>query len=241
MLHQTNGIVIHSLKYSESSLIVKIYTSLFGLQSYLIRGVRSQKSKIKPALFQPLRLLEIVAYHNDRLSLQSVKEVRLAQPFHSIPEDIRKSAIALFMNELLYRTIREEEKNQELFRYVWESAMLLDHTNEKVSDFPLLFMLGLAVHLGISPSQNYTQNTPYFNLQEGVFQHLIPNHPHYLDETGSKLLASLLNISMSDHAMTVMNAREREAMLEALILYFRLHLPGFTGIKSHQVLHAVLS
>jgi DNA repair protein RecO (recombination protein O) len=241
MLHQTKGIVIHSLKYSESSIIVKIYTALFGLQSYLIKGVRSQKSKIKPALFQPLTLLELVVYHNDRRSLHSVKEVRLAQPFHTIPYDIIKSSIALFIDELLYRTIREEEANPELFGYIWESSILLDNTEGNVSNFHLLFLLELSVHLGIYPQQNHSKSNTLFNLREGIFQADIPNHPNYLDNVNSKILVTLLNTPLSMHESLALSSKERHFFLETLLLYFRFHLPGFTGIKSHHVLHSVLS
>nr|MBC8458136.1 DNA repair protein RecO [Deltaproteobacteria bacterium] len=103
MLYKTRGIVLHSVKYSESSLIVKVYTEIFGLQSYLLKGIRSQKAKTKPALFQSLSLLDMVVYHKEKSSLHPVKEVRLAAPTHSISSDIRKSSIALFLAELIYR------------------------------------------------------------------------------------------------------------------------------------------
>ncbi len=241
MLHQTKGIVFHSLKYSESSLIVKIYTALFGLQSFLIKGARSQKSKVKPALFQPLTLLELVVYHNERTSLQSIKEVQLSHPFHTIPYNIIKSSIALFMDELLYRTIREEEANSELFGYIWDSSILLDQTEGNVSNFHLLFLLELAVHLGISPQQNHSKSNTLFNLRDGIFQAEIPNHPNYLDVASSEILVALLNTPLPGHASLSLNSKDRHFILEALLRYFEFHLPGFTGIKSHHVLHSVLS
>ena len=114
MLHTTRGIVLHTTKYSETSLVAKIYTEVFGLQSYLVKGIRKQKAKLRPALFQPMTLADLVVYHKDKGSLQNIKESRIAVPYRSIPFDIRKSSMLLFINELLYKSIREEETNRKL-------------------------------------------------------------------------------------------------------------------------------
>lgn len=241
MLHQTKGIVFHSLKYSESSVIVKIYTELFGLQSYLFRGVRNPKSKTKSALFQPLTLLDLVVYHKEKHTLQSVKEIRLAHPYHTIPFDIRRSSVAIFINELLYRSIREEEANPDLFEFIWESCLLLDNTESTVSNFHLVFLLQLAIHLGISPNQNYAPGLPLFNLREGNFQHSIPDHPNYLDQEESAILNTLLRTPLGMQSLLELKAEIRSRMLETILLYYQLHLPGFKGVKSHHILHTVLS
>lgn len=252
MLHSTRGIVFHSLKYSESSLIVKIYTGLFGLQSYLFKGIRNPKSRIKPGLFQPLTLLDLVVYHKERHSLQSVKEVRLAHPYQSIPYDIRKSSVALFINELVYKAIREEEPNPSLFEFLWSSCLHLDETEISVSDFHLFFALQLCHHLGIFPQINYSKLCPVFNLREGLFQSSIPEHPHYLDPELSRRFNELLEVcSMEEiennetakwrNGETILSAEARRHLLETILLYYQLHLPGFRGMQSHHVLHTVFS
>ncbi len=245
MLHSTKGIVFHSLKYAESSIIVKIYTELFGLQSYLLRGIRNQKSKIKPPLFQPLTLLDLVVYHKEKQSLQSVREVHLAQPYHAIPFDIRKSSVALFINELVYKAIREEEPNPDLFEFLWKNCLMLDTTEESVSFFHLFFALQLMHHLGIFPQNNYTVRIPVFNMREGLFQMNIPGHPHYLDRDASfvfhKVLATCDGKDPLQYVSTIPNPETRSRLLETILLYYQLHLPGFSGIQSHHVLHDVLA
>ncbi|MFZ4523210.1 MAG: DNA repair protein RecO [Bacteroidales bacterium] len=249
MLHSTNGIVFHSLKYSETSIIVKIYTELFGLQSYLVKGIRNAKSKIKPGLFQPLTLLDLVVYHKEKQSLQSVKEVHLAHPFKSIPFDIRKSSVALFINELVYKAIREEEANPELFVFLWQACLDLDDTEESVSDFHICFAIRLCEHLGISPRNNYSETSPVFNLREGVFQSSIPGHPHYLLPPQSHLFSRLLesvNDGESQHSEKrngdiFPDHASRNRILETILLYYQLHLPGFHGVQSHHILHDVLA
>jgi DNA repair protein RecO (recombination protein O) len=241
MLHSTKGIVFHSLKYSETSVIVKIYTELFGIQSYMIKGIRNAKSKIKPGLFQSLTLLDLVVYHKEKQSLQSVKEVSLAHPFSTIPFDIRKSSVALFINELVYKAIREEEPNPELFDFLWQSCLRLDETEESVSWFHIIFAFQLMQFLGILPQNNYSSKYPIFNLREGLFQLTTPEHPQYLDSRDSDIFASVLNQSRIPHpGSRLPHPGSRDQLLETILLYYELHLPGFKGVQSHHILHDVL-
>jgi len=261
MLYSTKGIVFHSLKYSETSIIVKIYTELFGIQSYLIRGIRKTRSKIKPGLFQSLTLLDMEVYHREHISLQSVREVRVAYPYHSIPFDIRKSSVALFVNELVYKAIREEEPNPGLFDFLWNKCLELDSTEDGVAVFHIHFAIELMHYLGFFPQLNYSPETPLFNLREGVFQAAVPVYPEYLDAILSKKFFALLD---STHALSdptpgtsprgedpppgpspkreggMILANEGRQLLEKILLYYQLHLPGFKGIQSHGILHEVL-
>ncbi len=231
MLHSTKGIVFHSLKYSETSVIVKIYTELFGLQSYLFKGIRSQKSKTRPGLFQSLTLLDLVVYHKEKHTLQSAKEVRLAIPYKSIPFDIRKSSVALFINELVYKAIREEEANGELFEYLWQTCIELDQAEENIATFHIYFMARLMHYLGIFPQDNHSAALPVFNMREGLFQASVPGHPDYLDPLLSAKLHDLLK------ACSVPDT----SLLAPLLVYYRLHLPGFREMQSHHILHDVLA
>jgi len=253
MLHSTKGIVFHSLKYSESGVIVKIYTELFGIQSYLVKGVRKANARIRPGLFQPLTLLDLVVYHKEKASLQSVREAHLAFPYRTIPFDIRKSAVAMFINELVYKSIREEEPNPELFEFLWSSLLRLDETTEPVPDFHLFFALRFCRFLGIFPQLNYSPQAQVFNLREGIFQSSVPDHPHYLDPGNSKiffdLAAGVQNTEQPPHTEPTQNkpmpvhpdAGSRRRLLEILLIYYRLHLPGFKGVQSHLILHDVLA
>ncbi|MCK9219531.1 MAG: DNA repair protein RecO [Bacteroidales bacterium] len=248
MLQSTKGIVFHSIKFSETSLIVKIYTQVFGLQSYLFKGIRNPKSKIKPGLFQPLTLLDLVVYHRERKSIQSAKEIHLAHPFATIPFDIRKSSVLLFLNELLYKSIREEEPNDGLFEFLWLALIYFDELTSTDNNFHLFFCLQLCHHLGIFPQLNYSSSTPIFNLREGQFQKSIPDHPQYLAPPNSSLFYRLLCYSdyflspmKSDLENLVLTPKARKEFLETILLYYQLHLPGFSGVLSHRVLHDVLS
>jgi len=241
MLVTTKGIVLHSLKYSETSIIVRIYTEARGLQSYLFKGIRSPKSKTKAGLFQPLTLLEVVAYIKEKTTLHTAKEVRLFQPYLSIPFDIRKSSVALFINELLFKSIREEEANQELFNYLWKSCLLLDSAETSLNCFPLVFTAELTHFLGIQPQPGYTEKKTVFNLKESQFQALIPQRDAYVLPEHGKLFHLLITTTLDTSAGIHIKPSVRRSLLDSLLLYYQIHIPGFKPMNSHHILHSVLS
>lgn len=240
MLHSTRGIVLQTIKYSETSLIAKIYTELFGLQSYLIKGIRKQKSKIRPVLFQHLSLVDMIVYHKEKSALQTIKEIQIAFPYKAIPFDIRKSSLALFINELLYKSIREEESNRKLFDFIWSSCVFLDDTTHSINCFHLWFIVHLMAYLGFIPQMNFSEQKKIFNMKEGIFQETPPGHEYFMDEQSSAFFYRLFTLPSDRITLLGFPLEERNFMLEKILIYYRLHLSGFTGLKSHQILHSVL-
>src|SRR5215212_5930194 len=148
MIHKTKGIVLRSVKYGETSLVVTMFTELFGLQSYLVNGVRTvpKKGTAKANLFQPAAILELVAYHNEFKNLQRLREFKWAELNQQLFSDIRKNAVAVFMIELLSKCLKQPEGNSELFYFVEDALHHLDEANDTVmANFPLFFALHLAV------------------------------------------------------------------------------------------------
>jgi DNA repair protein RecO (recombination protein O) len=244
MLHTTRGIALHTVKFSETSIIAKIYTELFGLQSYLVRGIRKEKAKIKPGLFQPLMLLELSAYHKEKATLQTIREVNILKPYHSLPFDIRKSSVALYINELIYRSVREEEKNPELFAFLFNTCEMLDSMDTGLSLFPLAFTVYLTKLLGFYPRTETDSGIDIFNMTEGVFQDKMPEHKYYIPPPGSLLLKEIILTGTYDFSAISFYQeilRTRNDLLESMLVYYKLHLPGFGDIRSHKVLHTVLS
>ena len=241
MLHSTRGIVIHTIKYAETSIIARIFTEQFGLQSYLIKGIRQAKARLKPGLFQPLNILDLVVYHKQKSTLQNIREANYLFPYQSIPFDIRKSSIALFINELIHKTIHEEEANQELFDFLLRTCVELDESQSPANWFHLVFALRFTRFLGFMPQQNHSPGKNIFNLKEGFFQESIPDHPYYLDKPQSELFSRLLDNLDNSPEDIVIPSKIRDLILEKILVYYQLHFPGFTGMKSHLVLHTVLS
>lgn len=241
MLHSTRGIVIHTTKYSETSIIARIFTEQFGMQSYLIKGIRRAQSRLKPALFQPLTILDLIVYHRQKSSLQNLKEANYLYPYQSIPFDISKSSIALFINELIYKTIREEESNPELFDFLLRTCISLDTMASPGNYYHLLFALRFTKYLGFMPQLNYSGSNKIFNMQEGTFQEVFPDHTYFLDEAQSAIFFQLFDNHAEVSENIRISANHRDLLLERILTYYQLHVPGFTGMKSPQVLHTVLS
>ena len=243
MLHKTRGIVFQVTPFSESSVVVKIYTELFGLQSYLINGVRSKKSKIKSGLLQPLSLLEMVVYHKERGGLQRIKEIRQCASggFSSIPFDVMKGSMVMFINEVVCKSVKEEEANQQMFDFIFHAMQLLDLQHEPNNDFHLRFLVQFTKHLGFFPNGAFSESTPVFNLQEGSFQEAPPVHPYFIASPLSEHFNSLINTSLSDTAYAAFSNAQKRELIEKLLEYYALHITGFGEVHSHKVLQEVWS
>ncbi|MCB0806703.1 MAG: DNA repair protein RecO, partial [Bacteroidales bacterium] len=224
MLQATRGIIFKTVKYSESSIIAKIYTEQSGLQSYMVRGLRSKKSTIRQALFQALTPVELVAYHREKKELQNLKEIKVAYPFVSIPFDIKKSTILLFLNEVLYQVIREEESNPDLFNFIFNAIIKLDKLTENNSVFHLVFLVQLTRFLGFYPFDNFSEQQPNFDLTEGRFTHSTGPDTVIAISPYSNYISSITKIKDADRYVPI-PSQHRRKLLEILLNYYRHHVP----------------
>src|ERR1017187_5840597 len=225
MLHTTSGIILHTIKYSETSLIVKIYTRDFGLQSYMVSGVRSKKSKNKATLFQPLALIEMVVSNSNKGTLQRISELNILHPFINIPYDIVKSSIAIFLNEILYKALREEHSDVDLFDFMKNSLLILDLKHENCSNFHIFFMIQLSRFLGFYPQGKCIPETPFFDLREGKFIDRLPEHFYYLNTQNSKMLYDFIGASYETIQQLKVDNNGRKELLQAMITFYQLHIP----------------
>jgi len=239
MQYQTKGIVLHTINYSETSLIIKIYTENFGLQSFLIRSARNKKSKIKAGIFQPLTLLEFVADHKNKTKLHNIKEITNCFQFKNISLDIRKSSIAIFIAEILNKSIREEEENKSLFDFLFNTIQFLDKKEGRISDFHLFFLIDLTKYLGFYPQNNYKDNCEIFNLYDGNFQEKIPEQPYFIEKELSRHFYEIIKIANTDRDKLQTTLSVRKELINKMIDYYRIHLNGFGTVKSHVVLEEI--
>jgi len=241
LIHQTNGIILHTTKYSENSLIVKVYTLHFGLQSYIINGIRSKNSKNKASLFQPLAIVELQVTASNKGKLERISEINSLHPYKTIPYNIIKSSIAIFINEILYRAVKEEHSDEELFEFICNSLLLLDLEEGNCSNFHLYFMVELSRYLGFYPQGKYSATTSIFNLQEGFFVNQTPSTPHYLLPSISCLLYDFMGSGVDNFSQVVITNDQRKKLLSGLITFYRLHVTSLGEIKSHLVLEEVVA
>lgn len=236
MLHTTRGIVLRTIRYNDKAVIANIYTELFGLQGYLIHTGKNKKS----ALLQPLTCLEITVEHKTNKSLQRIKEAQCSPPFSDIPYNTSKSSLAMFMAEVVYRSVKEEESNPELFEFLRSSILVLDEEQNNCSNFHLAFLVQFSGFLGFFPGNNYSEIETIFDLEEGVFFSGKPVHANFIAGEPARFLSLLMSNEINEHATLNINKAQRKELLSALMNYYRIHLQGMSEVRSHKVLEEVM-
>jgi len=241
MLLKTKGIVFRSLKYSETSLILDIYTLEKGLRSYIISGVRNKKSKTKAGIMQISSLVDIVAYNKSQTSLQRIKEIKPSFLYKQIPFKVVKSSLAIFMMELCRKTIKESESNPRLFDFVESWLIHLDNTPDKLANVPLIFMVGLAEELGLGLQNNHSEANTVFDLKEGLFVHEDESLASFCTLEESSALTQLLTKNILNYSSLSLHKNLRDTLLSKLIRFYQWHIENFDHLKSLEVLKTVFA
>lgn len=235
MLIKTKLIVLHSLRFGEADLIVRCFTEEKGSLSFLLKGVlKSKKGKLKSSLFQPLHIIDAVIQHKEGRKLSYFREAKIDFPYKSIPTNIFKSSIALFLAELIGICIQEEEQNPSLYRFLEEQFIALDQS-EQFANFHLKFMVDFTKYLGFLPHKDNAQQA-YFNLEEGQFQATETNN-YCLQNENTKLLQQLLQQNSVAVQQLNLNQNRRQEFIQMMLLYYQLHLASFRKPKSLEVLN----
>ena len=243
MLQNTQGIVLRSIKYGETSLVSTIFTRLNGVQTYMVQGVRTSKLKHnKAALLQPATLLELVSYQQQQKNLQRLKEFQLAYIYVSLQEEVVKNSVALFSVELLLRLLPEQAPLPELFDFVFEYFTALDKMKtDEVSNFPLYFIIAISRYLGYELKGEYSEQTPYLNLQEGGFSEHLPIIKPFVESEDANALSQLMNVEdFSALNQVAMSSARRFRLLEWYIEFLHRYTQHLSQIKSLPVLQAIL-
>ena len=224
MKKKLEGIIIRTIKYRETSVITDAYTSEVGLQSYIVNNVRSSKSRMNIALFQPLTLVRIVGYYNENRNLQRLNEITCQHPYMSINRNIKKTAIAIYLAEFLNNILKHEEPNKGLFEYVRDSLIHFDEIESGYENFHLNFIINCARHLGFAP-----ENADY----------LFSSVPGNYSPENRLELNQLMEVSYPQDV--ILDNSTRAELLDLIITYYRLHIEGFKQLNSSGILHDVLN
>lgn len=243
-LHKTKGIVLRVVRYGETSLIVTVFTELFGVQSYLVNGVRthSKKGGSKAAYFQPAAILDLVVYHNELRQLNRIREYQWGCIYTTVLSDVPRNAVALYMIELLGKCLRQPETNTDLFQFTEDCLLHLDHSENRVmANIPLFYALHLPVHFGFRMSDNYSESVCYLDLKEGVFCPDHPGHPWFMEPAQAMLVAQLLKVMHPDELSQIpLHHLNRRQLLQQLETYYALHIPEFGKLRTLPVLQEVM-
>lgn len=251
VLEKTRGIVLHYTRYSDSSGIVNMLTENRGRQAFMVRGATRGKKAGRMAMLQPLMILSIDVSDKPGREVQDLRDFSLDYVPSSIPFSIQKNSVAMFLGEILNAAIREEVADKALFSYIMESVVWFDRQPGPEAGFHLLFLTGLTRHLGFGPSLPSSEDQKLFDMTSGIFCSMPPASGVYMDMEYSAIMKSLLSASVSDSdkpAITAaesethgITARQRRQMLELIIKYYSIHLPGFKNLKSMKILKEVFT
>ena len=236
MLTKTEAIVLHSLKYGETRMIVDMFTKTHGRLSFMVNIPKTAHAKVKKQLFQPLTILEVEIDVRPKVQLQKLRDVRLATPFTTIPFHSHKLAISLFIAEFLYYALRSEQRNEPLFDYITNSIQWLDSQTDHFANFHLVFLMRLSRFLGFYPNLDDYQPGDYFNLRESVFCDTPPLHRDMLYPTEAEKLQLMMRMDYPTMHLFHLSHLERDRLLEVAVIYYRLHIPNFPELKSLSVL-----
>ncbi|RSK32367.1 DNA repair protein RecO [Hymenobacter metallilatus] len=238
MLIKTRGIVLSYMRYRETSIIARIYTERLGLQSYVVNGVRKAKPPGRIALFQPFTLLELVAYTSRNGGLTRLSEFRCSEPFRTLPYDVRKSSVVLFLSEIVSRVLLEEEENEPLFTFLHDAVQAFDQQEAGFENFALEFLLQLSHYLGFGPEngEQITSQVAFASESPGTVSGHGPAAMRFREF--EQYFDDLLT---QPATATIPNGRVRRELLDVLIRYYQLHVEHLGDVRSLAVLSEVLA
>ncbi len=232
--YKAKGIVLHTVKYGDTSFVAYVLTDVLGRQSYMVQGVKKSGKGNKNAMFQPMFPIEFEGFESPKMQLHRMKDVRLARPLKNIPFDVRKSTIALFMAEVLYRLVRESGRDEALFEFVDASVSALDEMEEGTANFHLWFMVKICGLLGFYPQNDYGEDY-YFDIVEGRFTAFLPSGNLVLGPAKARLLHCLMDCRVEQIADVQLSHTARSEFLDALLLYLGYHLDAVNNIRSVKI------
>ena len=230
MLHKTKGLSLHYYKYSESSVIAKIFTSDFGLLSFFINGIRQKKSKNKLGFLQPFTFLNLEISYKSKSKLSRIKEMSPYKIHYIISRDINRQLISIFVSEVLLKVLIEGEKDIPLFCFLEGVANDLECNLEIPNIYPLKFLLDLSKFLGFLPSK-LNSTLPYFDLLNGCFSKIGSEHNYYINGDDLNFFKSILFNKNESIPKSY-----RKKILLILLDYYKLHHHELKNLKSFKVI-----
>jgi DNA repair protein RecO (recombination protein O) len=239
MVEKTGAIILHQLKYTDTGIIVQVYTRKFGRLSFLVKGMRNKKAGRHNIHFQPLSILDLVIYFKESRGIQMLKEFSVAYSPTDIQCNVKKSCIAIFLGEVLTSVLKEESPHKELFDYINDSIIYFNECRDRFLNFHIAFLTGLSPFLGFEPWKRENPENTFFDMVNGTFVQLPPVHGYYAAADISDILAKFFLASWDDMDDIILSGSKRNEVLETLIRYYSLHLPGLKKINSLEILKEV--
>lgn len=238
---KSEGIILRSKKYSETSLILDVYTEEYGLQSMIISGVRKVKSRSQAGSYQVMNIIDVVFYDNQKDTLSRIKEAKIKIHLKDLSRNIIKSSIGMLMTEIFRNAIQQKEVNPELYHFLKNWFIFLNDKEDGLGNLTIKYMLELCEQIGFQPVNNFNESLPFFDTLEAQFVASDATNKYCISEELSKVLYQFLQIPKDDIQQVALSRQTRSDLLDKLIQYYQLHLENFRDLKSIDILRQVLS
>src|SRR5574344_1390990 len=239
MLTKTTAIVLHNIKYGDSKMIVDMFTRAHGRMSFVVSIPKSSKSKLRKQFFQPLSILSLEYDYRTKVELQKIRNVALFHPYSSLPFDIDKLTVGMFISEFLYHSLYGEQANEPMFDYIYDSLQWFDGSPSPAANFHLVFMMRLSLFLGFYPNLDDFVPGCVFDLRSGSFSSVAPLHSDYLLPDEASQMSLMMRMNYSTMHLFKFTRAQRNRLLDVIVQYYRLHIPGFPEMKSLDVLRNI--
>ena len=221
MITKTKGLVLSYIKYGDTSIICKIFTDSFGLQSYIINGIRNSKTK-NIALYQPLNILDMVVYYKKNSRIQRIKEAKLDVIYVSIHNDMKKVSVCFFLSEFLSKILNNESDQEDKFDFIQSSLIEFDRLNSRFSNFHIQFLIKLSKYYGID---------------------IISSDQLIVLNNKDQLLVDFIQNCIDKSYQGNINSNNilRNKVINLIIEYFSIHLEINIKLKSTDVLKEIFN
>lgn len=236
MQNKTEGIVLSNTKYNDRFSIVHIFTRDYGRVSYLLPKTTSKRSKLKPALFAPLSVLQLDVDHRPMRDIQRLKEAERLVLFYDMATDMTKISMTFFLSEFLTKVIRETDNSPIIYAYLRNSFEVLEAAHQGLANYHISFLLGLTRFIGIYPNLEEYRKGAYFDMIEGEFTLQSPVHNYFIKGEDAEFLSQLSHINYTNMHLYKLSRYDRSRILDLILDYYRLHLYDFGEMKSLDIL-----
>jgi DNA repair protein RecO (recombination protein O) len=233
---KTKAIVLRTVKYGESRIIVDLLTREAGRVSMVCQLTKSGNGKIKKQLLQPMTMLDVAFDYRKNISLQHFQDLRIGQVYRSLLFDPYKLSITLFLAEFLIYATRDETDNRQLYDFIETSLLWLDNADGGFANFHLVFMLRISLFIGFYPNLDDYHEGCWFDLREGCFTPLRPSHNDCLKPDEAARMRTIMRMSLDNMHLFRMSRVERNRCAEIILYYYRLHQSDFPELRSIEVL-----
>ncbi len=238
----SQAFVLRQIKYNDRYNILDLYTKDLGKCTALVSIPKGKRSNSKMNFYQPLFLLDINLYRKSNKGFFKIKDVRFSRPYTSIPYDPYKMSLVFFLSEIIFNVVKEDVSNEYLFLYIHNSLIWLDECRVGYANFHIVFLIKLLLFLGLYPNvEEYTEGD-YFDMRNAVFCRSKPNeHNQYIIPQEAKNILYLSRMSYKTMHLFKMSRLERGQILDYIISYYKIHIPGVSDLKSLDVLKELFS